>query len=69
MRARQEILLQKVVHWSPRVDLTAEVIQRLNAKYRARGSASPEGSAEPVQSQDALGERTEQAKPISIDGS
>ena len=69
MRARQEIALQKVVYWSPRVDLTAEVIQRLNAKYEARGSASPEGSAEPVRSQDALGERTEQAKPISIDGS
>ncbi len=68
-QARQQILLQKVVHWSPRVDLTAEVIQRLNAKYKARGSVSPEGSAGATQSQDALGERTEQAKPISIDGS
>ena len=33
--ARQQILLQKVLYWNPRVDLTQEVIVRLNAQYKA----------------------------------
>lgn len=32
---RQQIVLQKVLYWSPRVDLTDQVIDRLNAKYGA----------------------------------
>lgn len=32
---RQQIVLQKVLYWNPRVDLTAAVLERLNAKYKA----------------------------------
>lgn len=39
--ARQQILLQKVLYWSPRVDLTADVIARLNASYAADNTAQP----------------------------
>ncbi|MBI4717834.1 MAG: OmpH family outer membrane protein [Planctomycetes bacterium] len=34
-QVRQTIVLQKVLYWSPRVDLTADVVARLNAKYKA----------------------------------
>lgn len=33
-QVRQHILLQKVLYWSPSVDISDEVIQRLNARYR-----------------------------------
>ena len=39
--ARQQILLQKVLFWGPDVDLTDEVIVRLNAKYAAQQATSP----------------------------
>ncbi len=42
-QARQQIVLQKVVYWSPRVDLTDEVAARLNAKYKAQGAKPPLG--------------------------
>ncbi len=32
-QVRQHILLQKVVYWSPNVDITDEVVQRLNTRY------------------------------------
>jgi len=38
---RQQILLQKVLYWSPKVDLTEEVIQRLNARYQSNPSKPP----------------------------
>ncbi|MHC5108273.1 MAG: OmpH/Skp family outer membrane protein [Planctomycetota bacterium] len=34
--AKQQILLQKVVYWNPRVDITDKVIKRLNARYGAQ---------------------------------
>ena len=40
MQVRQQIVLQKVLYWSPRVDLTSEVIERLNAKYGAEKARS-----------------------------
>ncbi|MFQ5589838.1 MAG: OmpH family outer membrane protein [Phycisphaerae bacterium] len=36
-QVRQQILLQKVLYWSPQVDLTGEITARLNAKYKAEG--------------------------------
>jgi len=33
-QVRQHILLQKVIYWSPNVDITDEVVQRLNARYK-----------------------------------
>ena len=48
--ARQQILLQKVLYWSPRVDLTQEVVARLNAQYQATRPATPGTSALPVTS-------------------
>lgn len=38
-QVRQHILLQKVLYWSPGVDLTQDVIARLNAKYKPGGTA------------------------------
>ena len=40
-QARQQIVLQKVVYWTPRVDLTEAVITRLNERFRARRLTSP----------------------------
>ncbi len=40
MQVRQQILLQKVLYWSPQVDLTGEVVVRLNAKYKAKGGSA-----------------------------
>lgn len=34
-QARQQVVLQKVLYWHPRLDLTEEVITRLNASYQA----------------------------------
>ncbi|MFH1109740.1 MAG: OmpH family outer membrane protein [Planctomycetota bacterium] len=39
-QVRQHILLQKVLFWNPSVDLTDEVITRLNARYKASAPAS-----------------------------
>ena len=36
---RQHILLQKVIYWNPSVDLTEEVIARLNANYKRSGGS------------------------------
>ena len=48
-QVRQQIMLQKVLYWSPRVDLTDDIITRVNAKYRAQPSSSPPvGSARPA---------------------
>lgn len=34
-QARQQIVLQKVLFWGPRVDMTDDVIARLNARHKA----------------------------------
>jgi Skp family chaperone for outer membrane proteins len=39
-QVRQHILLQKVLYWNPSVDLTDEVITRLNTRYKASAPAS-----------------------------
>ena len=46
-QVRQQIVLQKVVYWSPRMDLTDDVVARLNADYTARRPDSPSGGARP----------------------
>lgn len=38
-QVRQQILLQKVIYWSPKVDITDTVVERLNTAYKA----SPDG--------------------------
>jgi len=38
-QVRQQILLQKVIYWSPQVDITDVVVERLNAAYKS----SPDG--------------------------
>lgn len=40
-QARQQIVLQKVVFWSPRVDLTEAVTTRLNERFRAARLTAP----------------------------
>lgn len=41
MQVRQRIALQKVLYFHPRLDLTDEVITRLNARYMASKNAPP----------------------------
>ncbi|HNQ24489.1 MAG TPA: OmpH family outer membrane protein [Phycisphaerae bacterium] len=43
--ARQQIVLQKVIYWSPGVDLTDEVIARLNAKHQSVPPTQPPAPA------------------------
>jgi Skp family chaperone for outer membrane proteins len=45
-QVRQHILLQKVVYWTPRVDITDAVVARLNASYDAKKAAAGAGSDE-----------------------
>jgi len=44
-QVRQQILLQKVLYWKPQVDITDEVVARLNAQYEARTSKAQPGAA------------------------
>lgn len=46
-QARQQIVLQKVLYWRPSVDLTADVIARLNATYKPPADSSGSGLAKP----------------------
>jgi Skp family chaperone for outer membrane proteins len=39
-QVRQHILLQKVLFWNPSVDVTDEVVARLNTRYKASAPAS-----------------------------
>ena len=52
--ARQQILLQKVLFWNPRVDLTQEVIARLNAQYVPTRPVTPGTGALPVDKQEQV---------------
>lgn len=52
---RQQILLQKVLYWTPRVDITAEVVQRVNQRYQAnpqKPTMEPPAAAQPAPKQD-----------------
>ncbi len=51
-QARQQILLQKVVYWTLRVDITEEVLRRLNADHKARRMTAPSGPARPPLSEE-----------------
>ncbi len=44
---QQQIHFQKVLFWSPQVDLTDEVVARLNARYKDQGGSSSLGAALP----------------------
>lgn len=46
-QARQQIVLQKVLYWSPSVDLTAQVIAHLNQGHEPPPSAPTQGLAKP----------------------
>ena len=46
-QVRQQIILQKVLYWNPRVDLTDAVVERLNAEYAASQPSSPSGAVNP----------------------
>ena len=51
-QARQQIIMQKVLYWSPRVDLTEEVIARLNASYQREKTNPTPGLAKPPHAED-----------------
>lgn len=44
-QVRQQIVLQKVLFWNPRVDITADVIEKANAKYAAQKSGEAANSS------------------------
>ncbi|MEK6677521.1 MAG: OmpH family outer membrane protein [Planctomycetota bacterium] len=45
---RQQIILQKVLYWSPKVDITADVVARLNTLYETQEAAkAPAQAAQP----------------------
>jgi Skp family chaperone for outer membrane proteins len=44
---KNQILMQKVLYYSPRVDLTSEVASRLNSEYQARKAQSPAPRPQP----------------------
>ncbi|MBU0718029.1 MAG: OmpH family outer membrane protein, partial [Planctomycetes bacterium] len=46
-QVRQQILLQKVLYWTPRVDLTDDVVARLNTEYEAVRKKTSSGTPEP----------------------
>lgn len=54
---RQQIMLQKVLYWNPRLDMTAEVVSRLNARYKATGGKSSLGSVKKMDRESALARR------------
>jgi len=66
--ARQQILLQKVLYWSPRVDLTQEVIARLNAQYQATRPATPGTSALPVTSKTQVAQANPGSQKENVSG-
>lgn len=51
---RQQIMLQKVLYWNPRIDMTDEVVSRLNAQYQAAGGKNSLGLAKPVKAAEKL---------------
>lgn len=48
-QARQQIVLQKVIYWHPKVDLTDAVVARVNSTYQASLLAPQPGDAKPSQ--------------------
>ena len=52
-QVRQQILLQKVLFWSPQVDITDAVVVRLNARYESQGGKASLGSALRTSSEEA----------------
>ncbi len=68
MEARQQILFQKVVYWTPQVDLTDDVILQLNAKYQPQGAALPIRPDGQAQTELASADQSRVAMPISNEG-
>lgn len=60
---RQQIILQKVVYFNPKLDITNEVVTRLNAKYGALKRQGGVGSANPVDQRDKQARATSKPKP------
>jgi len=51
---RQQILLQKVIYYTDRMDITEEVLTRLNTEYASQnqGGSRPMSSQSPVDESD-----------------
>ncbi|MCH8146380.1 MAG: hypothetical protein IH987_00065, partial [Planctomycetes bacterium] len=47
----------EVLYWNPRIDMTAEVVSRLNSQYKAAGGKSSLGSAKKLDRESALARR------------
>ena len=57
-QVRQQILLQKVIYWNPRVDITDAVVTQVNENYRRAQEAEPK-AAPPLEPHDRSAPRTE----------
>lgn len=68
MQARQQVVLQKVLFWRPGVDMTDEVISRLNTRFQAQRKASPSGSARPPSAEDDSGSRIAPERAVTPNG-
>jgi len=44
---RQQIMFQKVIYASPHIDITEEVVRRLNLEFKQSGAKMPAGAAPP----------------------
>lgn len=62
LQVRQHILLQKVLYWNDKVDITNDVIARLNAGYKPSSGSQPAGAA-PIASPEAGRPKPKDAKP------
>jgi len=54
-QVRQQIMLQKVLYWSPKTDITQEVVSRLNASYQSTGGGT--GAAPPAEKSKSDGDQ------------
>ena len=63
-QARQQIVLQKVLYWEPRTEITEEVATRLNTNYKAAKPAGADGAA-PPQPQDGTAHKPSPRTPGS----
>ena len=67
-QARQQVVLQKVLFWRPGVDITDDVISRLNTRFQTQRKASPSGSARPPSAEDDSESRIAPKRAVSPPG-
>jgi hypothetical protein len=54
-----------LLYWSAKVDLTNEIVNRLNAKYKADGGGASIGAVVPIDRDGARAMRNGPGKPVT----